>query len=197
MELYLVRHGKTDWNAQGKLQGNIDIHLNDEGKQSAIELGKKLEGIDFDRIYSSPLSRAHETAQLICGNRQIPIFTDDRLREISFGVCEGVTYEEWTAPNSLYRYFFSEDVTKYNPPEKGETIDSIMARTKQFVQEVIEPLQNECNRIMIVGHGALLAATLCYLENHGKEKFWSGGLKGNCGTVKFNFDGKNWSRISE
>lgn len=197
MELYLVRHGKTDWNAQGKLQGNIDIHLNEEGRQSAIELGEKLKEIDFDRIYSSPLSRALETAQLICENRQIPIFTDERLREISFGVCEGKTYEEWAKPDSPYRYFFSEDVTKYNPPEEGESIDSIMARTKQFVQEVIEPLYGQFERIMIVGHGALLAATLCYLENHGKEKFWAGGLKGNCGTIKFDFDGKKYTRLTE
>ena len=134
MELYLVRHGKTDWNAQGKLQGNIDIHLNDEGKKSAIELGEKLKNVDFDRIYSSPLSRAYETAQLICGQRQIPIFTDNRLREISFGVMEGITYEEWTKPESPYRFFFQEDVTQYNPPKDGETIDSICVRTKEFMQ---------------------------------------------------------------
>ena len=197
MELYLVRHGKTDWNAQGKLQGNIDIHLNQEGKQSALELGEKLKGIDFDRIYSSPLKRAHETAQLICGERKIPIFTDERLREISFGVMEGVTYAEWTKPESPYRFFFQEDVSQYVPPKDGESIDSICARTKEFVQQVIEPLNGQCQRIMIVGHGALLAATLCYLENHGKEKFWAGGLKGNCGVVRFSFDGKKYSRLPD
>ncbi|MCR4734147.1 MAG: histidine phosphatase family protein [Treponema sp.] len=197
MELYLVRHGKTDWNEQKRLQGNIDIHLNQAGKDSARELGKKLKDIEFDKIYSSPLSRALETAQLICASRNIPIITDERLREISFGEYEGITYEEWTNPSSPYRFFFNEDVTKYNPPAKGESIDSLCARTKDFIQSEIEVLQGKCQRIMIVGHGALLAATLCYLENHGKEKFWAGGLKGNCGLVKFNFDGKKFTRLED
>ena len=74
MELYIIRHGQTIWNATGRLQGHTDIDLDERGRASAIDLGNKLEseGITFDAIYSSPLSRAYETACIIRGRQNIP-----------------------------------------------------------------------------------------------------------------------------
>ena len=92
MELYLIRHGLTVWNAAGKLQGNTDIELNEQGREAAGQLGIQLDNVSFDIIYSSPLIRAYETACLIRGNRNIPIVRDKRLRELSFGEKEGVCY---------------------------------------------------------------------------------------------------------
>ena len=73
MELYLIRHGKTIWNAENRLQGRTDIELNEEGIAAAKELGEKLKNIHFDMIYSSPLKRAFNTAELIRGARHIEI----------------------------------------------------------------------------------------------------------------------------
>ena len=68
MEVYIIRHGETIWNAAGKLQGSMDIELNEKGRAAAGALGERLEGVSFDRIYASPLIRAYETACLIKGN---------------------------------------------------------------------------------------------------------------------------------
>ena len=69
MEIILVRHGETNWNLEGRLMGQKDIPLNDKGREQAEILRNKLINIEFDRCYSSPLSRAKETARIICKNK--------------------------------------------------------------------------------------------------------------------------------
>ena len=200
MELYIVRHGTTDWNAEKKFQGAKDIELNEKGRKLAAELGKRLDaaGTDFDCIYSSPLIRAYETACLIRGHKIYPIIKNHLLTEISFGDLEGLPYDEWINTDHPRKYFFTEP-TRYQPPEGGETFESVYERTKRFVQTVIEPIYQTKpdSRIMIVGHGALLAGMMCYLDNHGIENYWGNGLKGNCEETVYNFDGTSWTKTSE
>lgn len=179
MEIYIIRHGKTPWNVDRLLQGGTDVELNEDGRNLAIKTGQGLKDIYFDKIYSSPLKRALETAELIRGNRDIPIETDDRLREISFGSREG---ERAMAvkddPNNSF-YFFFHAPEKYDPLD-GESFQSIMERTKSFLTEVVEPLQDKYERIMIVGHGAMNKGLMCHILNHGIEDYWSGDLQKNC-----------------
>ena len=94
MEIYIVRHGETLWNKSKRLQGNRNIDLSEVGRNEARERGKQLENVDFDVIYSSPLNRAYETACIIKGERNIPIIKDDRLREINFGINEGMQADQ-------------------------------------------------------------------------------------------------------
>lgn len=91
MKLLLTRHGQTDWNVAGKVQGTTDIELNEIGKKQAEETGKKLLNYDIDIIISSPLKRAKKTAEIIRENRNIPILLDDGLKERCFGKFEGKT----------------------------------------------------------------------------------------------------------
>ena len=107
MELYLIRHGETEWNKQNRLQGNIDVPLSAEGIRMAEGAAERLSEIHFNKIYSSPLSRAFTTAEIICKNQHDLIKKDDRLREISFGAGEGMYYSEWMKSDSPYKYFFS------------------------------------------------------------------------------------------
>ncbi len=193
MELYLVRHGQTVWNKAGKLQGRADIELNENGRCAAGDLGRVLENVEFDKIYSSPLIRAYETACLIRGHRNIPIIRDGRLIEISFGDGEGDSWESWSQPESPYHAFF-DDTENYVPPPHGESFEQVMRRTRNFIQEVIEPQFKSAKRIMIVAHGALDSAIICYLEGNSKANFWGKGLLKNCQAVVFEFDGKNWTR---
>lgn len=198
MELYVIRHGTTDWNAEAKFQGIRDIELNSNGRELAGKLGERLESVHFDLIYSSPLSRAYETACLIRGHRNIQIIKENALMELSFGGMEGVPFTEWVNTDHPRKYFFS-DPAKYVPPEGGETFPSACERTKKFVQTILEPIYNSNPdaRIMVVAHGALLAAMMCYLDNHGVENFWGKGLKGNCEETVYSFDGKSWSKLVE
>lgn len=196
MELYLIRHGLTVWNAAGKLQGNVDIELNEQGREAAIGLGNKLDKTSFDVIYSSPRIRAYETACLIRGRRNIQIIRDERLRELSFGDMEGVTYDQWNREDCPYHYFFTEP-DKYLPPPNGESLEELCQRTRDFLQSVIEPQFDSCRRIMIVAHGALNKGLMCYLEKNDKAHFWGKGLQKNCQASIFDFDGKSWKKLTD
>ncbi len=88
--LYIIRHGKTDWNALHKLQGRTDIPLNDEGRKMAEEAGKLYRDVHFDVCFCSPLIRARETAEILLRGRNVPILTDNRLAEMGFGSYEGI-----------------------------------------------------------------------------------------------------------
>ena len=107
MKLYIVRHGTTDWNVQCRFQGRIDIELNSNGRMLAGKLGEKLENVHFDCIYSSPLSRAYETANLIRGHRNIQIIKNDLLAEIAFGELEGSLSDDFLNTDNPRKYFFS------------------------------------------------------------------------------------------
>ena len=196
MQLYIVRHGQTDWNKVRKLQGLTDVQLNENGRQVAIELGDRLEGdgIIFDEIFSSPLSRAYETACLIRGRQNVPITRDERIREISFGVDEGMDYDTWMRDDNPQKAFFTEP-HKYIPPQDGETIEEVRARGREFIQQVIEPLYGQAERVMIVAHGAMNKGLMCYLENNDLEHFWGDGLQNNCEASVFEYDGRVWTKL--
>ena len=96
MKLYLVRHGETDWNKVKRIQGQVDIPLNQFGKRLAEETAEGLRDIPFDLCISSPLSRAHETARIILYGKDIPIIKDARIEEMAFGEYEGNAVQEIT-----------------------------------------------------------------------------------------------------
>ena len=91
MILYIVRHGQTKWNVQKRLQGASDTDLNENGIALAKVTGEALKEVPFSCCFTSPLKRARDTAELVLGERKnsVPVYPDDRIREISFGVWEG------------------------------------------------------------------------------------------------------------
>ena len=93
-ELLLVRHGETDWNAAGRLQGHTDRPLSDWGRDQARRLAEELAGEDFDAIYSSDLARARETAEIVGAGLGLPVTLDPDLREKDWGTWEGLTSTE-------------------------------------------------------------------------------------------------------
>lgn len=199
MQLYIVRHGQTSWNAAGKLQGRTDTELNQNGIDAAKELGRALRDVRFDKIFSSPLKRAVRTAELIRGSEgsassDVPIQTDQRLIEMSFGIGEGRLCDEWFADGSPYRFFFTEP-EKFPKPPQGESFDDVSARTKEFVQEVIEPLYGSAQKILIVAHGALNKGIMRYLKNLELKDYWKDGLQENCQASVFEYDGASWKTI--
>ena len=88
---YILRHGRTDWNEEHRLQGEVDIPLNETGRQMAYDAAEKYKDIDFDICYCSPLKRAQETARIFLADRNpaVEIITDNRLHEMCFGDYEG------------------------------------------------------------------------------------------------------------
>ena len=93
-KLLLVRHGETDWNAEGRLQGQTDRPLNEYGRRQAHQLAEELEGEELEAIYSSDLARARETAEIVGRRLEIPVELDPDLREKDWGTWEGLTAVE-------------------------------------------------------------------------------------------------------
>ncbi len=197
MEIYIVRHGETVWNEKRLLQGSEDIALNDNGRKLAKITGEKLRNVHFDKIYSSPLIRAYETAKLIRGHRDIPIIRDDRLRELSFGINEGKdSIKIREDENNPFHNFFSRPEL-YVAPEGGETLEHICERGKEFMEQVIESQRDTLERVMIVAHGAMNKALMCHIMNHGICEYWSGGLQKNCGVIIVELDKKGYHVLEE
>lgn len=197
MELYILRHGETIWNKEGRLQGNTDISLNEAGRAVARITGEALKDTAIDKIYTSPLSRAYETACLIRGDRDIEIIRDERLRELCFGDLEGQIIRDMKAdPTSRFQNFF-EAPEKYVPDYKGERLEELCRRTAEFMEEVILPQADKLHRVMIVGHGAMNKGIMCYIKQHGIDMFWSGGVQRNCNVIIADYTEGRFSVLEE
>lgn len=122
--LYIMRHGRTDWNVRHKLQGRTDIPLNDEGRMMAAEAGKQYSDIHFDICYSSPLERAKETADIFLKGRNVPVYTDDRLVEMGFGVYEGIE-NSFAIDDCPINTLFKKP-EKYVTVEGGESFEELL-----------------------------------------------------------------------
>lgn len=161
-EILLIRHGETTWNVSGKVQGCTDIPLSDNGYYQAELVSKRLTNC-FDIMYSSPLKRAKETANIICSNTNIKPITLNEIREINFGEWEGLDFSEI---NKLYPNEFSLWLNdKNNAPLIGgdKSIKLASIRAKNCLYNVIK--QNANKRIAIVAHGGIIKATLIGLFN--------------------------------
>lgn len=177
MNIYVTRHGETDWNTYWKLQGRSDTILNEKGRMQATLTHKGFldAGISFDRVYSSPLKRAFETALLMTGKSEKEIIKDDRIIEFSFGKAEGKTPEERKNSPELegFHYFF-EQPELYIAADDAESFESVARRTGNFWEEEIKPLENNKNiqNILIVTHGGTMQSLLCHIDNRELKDFW-------------------------
>ena len=162
MRVLLVRHGQTDWNAAGKIQGSSDIPLNDRGRAQARELAERLR--DMGRIcavYTSPLRRALETAAIIGRTLGIAPIAVPQLTELSFGDWEGCSWDEigerW--PEQFARY--SEDRKNYAPPG-GESYAQMLARSWPFVDGLRR--KRGGGAVLCVCHSAVMRGILAKNE---------------------------------
>jgi len=167
--LYIIRHGKTEWNRANVLQGRSDHPLNDEGLLQAKNAAEKLRGIRFAHVFSSPLIRAVQTAQVIVPDRA-PIL-DERLIEMDYGPYEGADLDH-LPPEILT--FFSDFV--HNPaPEGMEQLSSVVNRAGSFLEE-IRPLSGD---ILISTHAIAMKGLLEVLTPGANGSYWSTYI-GNC-----------------
>ena len=179
MQIYLMRHGETDWNKARRLQGQSDIPLNEYGLELAARTAEALSGTAFDLAFCSPLSRAEQTARIILGERETPLYTDARLMEINFGSNEGICFEaaKKNPEDPLHDFFCRPEC--YTPPEGAESFAQAAERGRSFLQEKVLPLEKDCGRILIVAHGAFNRSLLNAVTGAPLTEFWRIGLP-NC-----------------
>ena len=167
--IYLTRHGQTEWNVEGRMQGSLDSPLTAVGEEHARLLGERLADIKIDYFYSSPSERAYHTAQLIRGDRDLEILTDDRLKEINMGDWEGKLANEIEKEDlELFHSFW------YNPQlyisKTGESFHEVKARVTPFLEEIIT--KHPKDHIMIVTHTVVLKTLMAYFDERPIEKLW-------------------------
>lgn len=171
MRLLIVRHGRTDWNDQGKIQGCADIELNETGINQAKETAKKLENEKIDLIIASPLIRTKQTAEIINEGRNIDIIYDKRLLERDFGEFEGLNKNEFD-----YESFWT--YSKNLKYEKAENIQDFFKREFDFLDDIKEKYKNKT--VLLVSHAGVSTAIKYYFEGLPKENEMTSGRLNNC-----------------
>lgn len=173
--LLLVRHGETDWNRQKKFQGQIDVPLNEQGRQQSQQACGFLGDVAIDRAVTSPMLRPKETAEIILQKHpDVTLEQDDRLCEISHGLWEGKLEEEIRQiyPNELVQWQLAPETVQM--PE-GENLQQVWKRAIVAWDEIVASTVVEGDRIptvLVVAHDAINKAILCHLVGWGSEHFW-------------------------
>lgn len=158
--LYFIRHGETDWNREGRLQGRTDTDLNPRGRRQAAEVAAALEavvrqdlgpaGLNELRFYASPLKRTQQTLTVLLGalnQPDQPVALDMRLAEIGFGIWEGKTWHEIRARDPINHRDREQDRWRFAPPG-GESYADVAERVQAWLDESDRPC-------CVVSHGGI------------------------------------------
>lgn len=180
MNLYLIRHGETDWNHARKMQGQMDIPLNENGIRLAEATAEGMKDIPLERIFSSPLSRAKKTAELIEHGRGIPVELNDNLKEIAFGLGEGSDINEAKSNPEAPMHNFFVHPELFQPAEGGETFEEVQKRAMDFLREVVLSLEGTVENVAIVAHAVVIRSIMVAVMDRQWKDFWHGAYYRNC-----------------
>lgn len=156
--LFLIRHGQTDWNLQGRWPGQADPPLNATGRAQAEHTARELCEFKFDALYSSDLQRAYETAEIIGDTLGLFVVREPRLREIHLGAWQGM-FSQYIKTNypAAFREWHESPLTTL--PPGGETITTLSVRVISAIEEIIERHPNKT--VAIVSHELPIAIVRC------------------------------------
>jgi broad specificity phosphatase PhoE len=169
MKIYLTRHGETEWNTKGKMQGWGNSNLTLKGIENAEKLGESLKHIDFDCIYCSPLGRAVDTAKYIRGDKDTKIIINDSLKEMGFGSWEGMEHSEVEELYPEERFNFWNKPHLYKTVN-GESFEELFERVRTVLDEIIN--NTSYDNILIVTHTVVIKAIYLIIKNYSLEDFW-------------------------
>lgn len=155
--LIFVRHAKTDWNKSGRIQGRSDIPLAESSVSEVRDASERLNGREINAVYSSPLRRAVQTAELLTVGRGLEIKTDERLIERDFGEYDGKTYAEIGLPDHTELFYALGGV------KNAEPVSSVFDRARSFITDMIKNHDGET--VLVVSHGVCISF-LTYALTH-------------------------------
>ncbi|KAF3659509.1 phosphoglycerate mutase-like protein 4 isoform X1 [Capsicum chacoense] len=174
-EIIVIRHGETEWNADGRIQGHLDIELNDVGRQQAMAVAARLSKEPrISVIYSSDLKRAHETAEIIarrCGD--LEVIKDPELRERHLGDLQGTSLREAAKSQPMAYKTFLSDRSDQEIPGGGESLDHLYERCTSCLQRIA--MKHRGKRVVVVSHGGAIRAFHRRASPHrrSKSKIWN------------------------
>ena len=171
--IHIMRHGQTETNRMGLIQGYVNVPLNETGKIQAISARERLYPIHFDVCYASPLDRAQLTAKLALEGRDIPILTEDRLHEWDFGHNDGLPWNPETKLLIL--------------TDNNESIEVVRERIESFMRETIIPLHDQGKSVLVVAHAGILLSMVNHCHGVPLEQFWA-NMPHNCEAYRLSDD---------
>lgn len=181
MKLYVMRHGQTDWNVAGKVQGCTDIELNKNGVKQAQKAREKFNQCDIDVILCSPLKRTKKTAEIVNQDKQVPVIFEERLKERNFGDLEG------KYPEKYRQKFINAWNYLLNAKEDNiEPVVNLCDKVWGFLDEVKEKYQDK--NVMLVTHGAISHVILAYFEGISEDGSLRMSGMENCEIREFEWD---------
>ncbi len=194
MKIYIVRHGQTEMNLKHVLQGNSDSPLTEKGIAGAYKIQEAFAQMDFACIITSTLQRAIKTAEIIKGERDIPIIKDPHVGEMAFGHWQGRTQEEISTTAEIGQNYINyfKHPQHYIPTEGAESFDSVLKRAGNFLDKMKEFSQENKNaNVLLVSHGAFIKAILSVAKELPLEHFWEEPYITNCSIsiIEINQDG--------
>lgn len=168
--LYLVRHGQTPWNIEGRYQGHLDPPLTELGQQQARTTAAQLAPLGFEAIYSSDLARAHQTALALAEQTGLPVQLDPRLREINQGEWEGVLIGDIRArwPDAIQGW--ETDPWQHHPPG-GERLEELQQRLFAAIDEIVA--RHPVGKIAIFTHKLPIALLKIRYKDYPPQQIWS------------------------
>lgn len=166
MKLYLIRHGQTEWNITGRIQGKTDTALNETGIYQAELLSQAMAGHSIEAVYASPLRRAYDTACVVAAKKGLKVTPIEELREVDFGLWEGLT---WNEINERYPADFAAwDASPVrNTPTGGEKKESSRGRCRAAMEHILGSAEGD---VAIVAHGGILVFVADYLLRAQKDR---------------------------
>lgn len=171
MRLLLIRHGETAWNPDNRFQGSADTELSEKGREQARRLGERLRGKRIDRIISSPLSRARETAEAIAGHHGLTVEIEPRLCEVNYGYWEGKNASELLAEGDPGIGDYLRDRDYYGFPGEG-TLNNARYRIGSYLDELKRGYWETDEVIVLVGHAAIFRMGIFHLLDIGNIYYY-------------------------
>lgn len=184
MKLILIRHGETKGNEDGVYQGTLDLSLSEKGINQCLEVKNKLKNFKVDKVYSSTLKRAFESASIIFNEGNIQIVDD--FREIDFGSWEGMHYRTISMEHKETYDQFIKDYKTFTFPE-GENFNHFYNRITKAFSDIAK--KNKDKTIAIVAHGGTIKSILCDLLGIGQDGFYSINVYHGCYSLVSVYEG--------
>lgn len=192
LQIYLTRHGETEWNIENRLQGWKNSALTEKGVRHAHLLGERLSQTDFRAIFTSSSERALETTNYVNAGRDIPVIVEPNLRELSFGDWEGKTHKEIEEIDEVEYFHFWNSPHLYNhQSHKGEGLADFNKRVQEAFKRIVAEYTS--GNLLIVTHGVAIKAILSYVMDLPTEKMWETPFIHGTSLSIFQWDGDKFT----
>jgi len=188
VRLYLIRHGRTRWNKEEVFRGTADVPLDEMGRREAEKVAEALCGRGIEVVYSSPLSRAKETAEAIAARCGAPLHIMEELRDLDFGEWQGLSRLEVQERYPDLYFLWEREPHRVVFPG-GEDLDAVRKRATGALERIKEAHPHQ--GVALVSHRVVLKVLTCFLLGLDNSHFWH-ILQDTAAISCFRFDGTKW-----